>query len=811
MTKQTKNSQIIDIPEGARSPRVFIAYCREDTQHTLLVEQIIKDLRNNIPNLEVFYDKQKKHALFSLSEFEKKILQVDLVIVLCTEQYKKIIDTRDANRHAFNEYGDVKILFNIAPHKVCPLMLSGTVENSVPSDLREIEVYQLTNIRDIQKEQEKKNHNKVVLNTYGKKQYKSVVDSIKGRLYHNYREYLIIYPAGKDSQQVYNDLFVFKESNNKLPEKCMIVPDAYSKMFADHKQFIVGRKGSGKSTFFEILVNKDSVKFNTTYKSLNVIKFDLFPIQQVFSIWKEYTKDGEIYQINNVFDLFWEIYIFLYSVCIIGISMEYDPIHWKDDPRCEAFQGIIKQILSALNRKSLLQDHQDPEALFGEIGGTTCDIIEDFLAKGILDRSTEKSFRGSILANMKSMIALYNYFGENCVKLYVQAIKKCKRYILFALDGFDSTSDDFRQRTNMYLESKDENLRRDGEQRKDFLRDFDYRLVDTVNRLKSGGRKGIFDVIDICIILPRDRYEVFRVKDRDIAKKDFSFLNWDAFELMQMITLRLEYLRERLMNEPDLKNKYPNFLSQSVNISKLSYTNSADLYLRFVHCMQQLFPDIPLHINIDSIGKIELFNYLLSLSMWRPRDIIKYFEKLFEISKRLHSMDCTNEEINLAIRSGMSNTSITILDDEFIGEYKTVFRNIEDVLNCLRAAPLFLTGEEIKIRLNKIDFITTFAIDDGTFSSKLRILYELGVIGVCVTREMMERFNLLSEHCFAFNQGSMPQRPVNFDESTMCVFNPMFKSKLGLMPNFSKEGIIGNFSWSDIKKAHLIKSTMPQT
>ncbi len=74
--------------------------------------------------------------------------------------------------------------------------------------------------------------------------------------------------------------FVIRKSNGKLPKECMFKTNAYTSIMSQRCTFIIGRKGSGKTTFFEILEKYDEgeVKFADKYKILKPISADCIDI-----------------------------------------------------------------------------------------------------------------------------------------------------------------------------------------------------------------------------------------------------------------------------------------------------------------------------------------------------------------------------------------------------------------------------------------------------------------------------------------------------------------------------------------------------
>ena len=810
----------------SRDPSVFITYCREDRQkHESLMLKIQEDLKKAIPNLKIYYDKRMKAELTKVSEYEAKIRSVDMVLVMCTNAYKEVIISNDTNRHAYREYEYVLDVLELSPKRICPIIIDGD-EKNVPEKLSDLNGEFLANIRDKSREREQKNRGKIIISEKKKQQYDDAIENISSKIQNNYEMYLCTRQPDETLQNIFAKLFCIRESRGTLPKDCMLIPQAYNDMFNTHKLFIVGRKGSGKTTFLEMLKEYDADKFNRIYKSLEIIKYDNLPIEQIYECWCLCEKDKNVYSQEKFLQLFIEIYVFLYSICVVGFELEAGKL--GSDPRKQSFENLAVKLRDALKITSFLT-HRD--FLFSSIGATAIDILRQYIvlipkselagsiplytdiSNTIFQHASEMAYTGSMTIHLTWRDALNAFFnvdnnGKIDVQRYINALNDCTRRILFALDGFDNLSDAFRLITNQKLESNNLSERTEGQKRQVFLRMFDAYLVITLDSFKSTEKLHFSKNIDICVIFPRDRYEVFRNLVRDISKTSILHLDWDAFELMEMTTLRLEFFLKKLINESDDYQEIKLLLSSDVDIHKLTICKENDVWIRFEHAVSQLMPKIPMQISLDNGREISLFNYLLSLSMWRPRDILHYVEMLFTISRNSAKTRVSEQDMNETIREGMTGTSVKILDAEFIQEYQAVFYNIKDVLTHLRGANVLCSGIDIRDRL-KNKFLTAITFDDGTFSGKLRTLFELGVIGFNVNEETVENYKLLDSYCYIFCHGKMTHVDVEFNERLDLVINPMFKTRLMLKMNLNNE-IIGDYSKERINLLHRIKQTLPE-
>ena len=67
----------------------------------------------------------------------------------------------------------------------------------------------------------------------------------------------------KSKEEMYESLFCDTKSNGKLPKECMFKTNAYTSIMSQRCTFIIGRKGSGKTTFLKFLRSMMKEKLNS--------------------------------------------------------------------------------------------------------------------------------------------------------------------------------------------------------------------------------------------------------------------------------------------------------------------------------------------------------------------------------------------------------------------------------------------------------------------------------------------------------------------------------------------------------------------
>lgn len=368
--------------------------------------------------------------------------------------------------------------------------------------------------------------------------------------------------------------------------------------------------------------------------------------------------------------------------------------------------------------------------------------------------------------------------------------------IIISLDGFDSYSEDFRRYTQKL--PKDSQEYKD---REEYELYFFRELISVVTAFKSGVFKDpvlstFQEYLDFCIVLPKDRYDQIISADRDSAKKKFGSLIWDAYDLLDLIVRRLEYLISKFDHN-------------------IKFDATKDLFDRFQDVIN-FFPGIPrtITINIDGHNmQMELFNYLLRFSFWRPRDIISNFSSILAyvissegsslfINKSAELLD--NEMIKLTIKCN----SRKIIQQELIDEYRNVFRNLEDVLNNFIDSDLIINVEDFVEKLSKIHFDASYAYNLDKVSEKINVLYQLGLIGLYFDKSVAKSLGYLHHMCFVFNAGLEPiQNFYKYENyknvQAKIIFNPILSERLSL--KIDTKELIGNWDKDYIKTLHKMK------
>ncbi len=738
------------------------------------LEGLLKYLKRRIEilsngEIEVIYDKESFTVSEDFTEKEKLILESDSIVIFFSPLYKQTVETEmDENRGVYREYQHILEVREKGVATIIPTIISGNEKNAITSVFSK-NIAAKFNV-DIMFEGKK--------GITVKKQYKGDLEILARKvvkeceLVSRQRDYE--FDSKEDAMEM---LFGQSNSNKKLPHNCMYKTDAYDSVISQSRKYIIGRKGSGKSTFFELLEKSDAKTFADKYKVLRPIQAENFRLDRLFNAMKRYEKDLDIFPLSKNLELFWEIYIYLTAIYIVCMEDEYCMI---EDER----QKVVRKVGDILKRDKFNVQRLDDSACQEAIFVSSIETFENYFGK-IVEYSKLESYEATMVANFKIDNVMEDYFGKRLYDKMTSAIMQCKKNILVALDGFDTASEDFRKETVKLINSKNETKKDLGEKRLNFEILFFRSMFTCLHKIEQRNQ-GIMKKVSLCIIMPQDRIDQIKEEDRDFVKYKFANLSWDAIDLFEMLILRLEYV---------------------YNIESSEEDNLSD---RFKLLLKKHFKMIPDKIDIrikDNIYQMDLFIYMLRLSFWRPRDIIDAFYQLYlanryntKIHQRLSSE---------TIKDILNSAANRIIEEEVYGEYLNVITNIKQIMEGFRDKDIIMSLNEVYKILENQTFRTSSLRKFNYPIEKFGILYELGILGIKVDKKIQIHENLKSDVCFNYNEGLDPLdilKKENLSEKIQVIINPIFSKKLTL--NYNTEEIVENYSWNYLYENHARKSTI---
>jgi hypothetical protein len=760
------------------TPTCFISYSHQDIDRKILqfFLFVLKKIMND--NVNIVYDGQLAPGQ-NIRRFMERTLDVDVAILLLSPSYKDRVAQREGGvaeefSQITNRYWQVEQelaaegeLKEGPRFQLIPVLLSGTRETSVPaavSDLLYIDLVGLTGATDRQ--------GNFVVTDHIKSKYLPEIQKIADQL--------IITSVLKGARYAvliknyYDDLFVDTKMSidtiKRLPNfisEIFVPTISFNKLYSQLAYFLIGRKGSGKSTIATALPKVKWQKFNGSIRIVaNHIHLNL-----AYNLLNKATLAdmASVMPSFSFFSFSWQGFLCL---CLMSLLVQL-----KKEEKLTAGQQVfmdpIQQFLDEF------YNHHQTDNPQGAMFAFAITRLEEFWTRCI-DNARHLQGNGKFFTDIELAFNEKEYLefllGPQVVDALSKVIKNCQKRVLITLDDFDTIFDTFRRESTSI----------DARQRAQFeiawLRSFLLLALEILDGDRA--KRPFFSTLDFCITIPKDRYLEIERTDRD----GFRYNNrtchilWSGVELGYMLLKRFEKM-----------TGYKTRTDQAVQE-------------RLADICGIWFKPWPKEISFEFNGRqmtLPLFCYILRHTFWRPRDVLLYYSSLLAGS---FALDQPGASMSTAIiRRIVSETTYQIIRTEFIDEYETVIPNIRQVINGFQGAHQLLSYEELRSHVAGTRFhLSQMPESDLDVSDKIEFLYDLGFLGISLDRNQREFLNISCPEAFYFNEGTAAFRSEkkNAFRDTTFVIHPIFSENLRL--RHSRNDFILNFGWHYLQENHAI-------
>jgi ABC-type oligopeptide transport system ATPase subunit len=569
-------------------------------------------------------------------------------------------------------------------------------------------------------------------------------------------------------QSCYNELFVDLKSNAQnisqdFIDNIFVKTYSYKEVKNQKTFFVIGRKGSGKSTISELIEKLN----HSRYKGRIVITADKINLSALYALYNtDRIHSDTINAITKLacFRFAWELF---FIICCMEILINLDAVNDLSGFQQEKIRSIRKKITDL---KSPWASNSDNQGAYNAYFFLSFSAVFDFFEYCVGEsRSTQNYFFSDIQGLFNNRSRFLNFvLGETVVNDFYEILTKCRKKFLITLDGFDTSFDTFR-RDNVHNPS---DLNKIVEFEIEWLRSLLLLVLDIQSN--NDPKNHLYNLIDFCITVPKDRFYEVKKSERDSYRyhNRYSTLDWSGIELAILLRKRLERL------------------------SKCKTDKGLRPAERLDSILRDHFNHIPANISLDFNGmsyKVPLFMYILRHSSWRPREILLYYVTIIAVSKDLK--DKRRKVTPEIIRRAIKETTPKIIESEFINEFETII-NIREIINSFTNQRQYLSFAEVKLILDRSNFkLVSIHKDDVTTEQKIEFLYEIGFIGYLVTPKIKEEWKINFNHAFYFNerdtifQGYSERR---YHEFTF-IIHPMFTEYLQI--DTSGHELVLEFTW----------------
>ena len=430
-------------------PRVFVSYCHTDIKKENL-DYFIKSLKEACGGqLDLLIDSDSVKVGDDLKRFMNQVENCVCAIIILTPAYKvkvlgrnggvniefkKIIDKYKIQQDIDLKIEDDVETSPISRFEVIPLLFSGDEMTSIPQEFENLLYEDFRDLRVTLK------NGKYLIPKALEVKFQKRIKNISEKIITNAITSL------DEFQNYYAEYFemLFKESKSgwnkpeykKYIDTLFVKTDVFKKVKSQEAWFIVGRKGSGKSTITDVLPQIDPDKYLTTIP-VYADNISLIIIYNIFTTNHEFFSDSKnIYQRLKLFQFGWEL--FFYISCMYKLVEKYDQRKLSYIPVSQI--NKLKRFLNNIFRRERISDETDLNVIFTY----SFSKLQEFLDN--VNKSARNNNLGADLISPME-ITLYREFliPKDTIFDFYKILQKLDRKILFSFDGFDTIFDLFRK------------------------------------------------------------------------------------------------------------------------------------------------------------------------------------------------------------------------------------------------------------------------------------------------------------------------------------------------------------------------------
>lgn len=201
----------------------------------------------------------------------------------------------------------------------------------------------------------------------------------------------------------------------------------------------------------------DTSYYRSHYKKMVSMNAENVDIGYVYNnLILKVRRDFDVIRMSVLLDVFWEIVFVLQSMVTIGFGLDEFEIT-DEDNRYKTFRTITNKLKKLLGIKtsSRFRDGLATQS----ICHCAVELLTNHLQKRVLNYADNSLPLTGALSRTDAIEILSDVFSKQLFEKYCDEIKRCTKKILFALDGFDTHSEEFRMETNALCGYDDEEYR----------------------------------------------------------------------------------------------------------------------------------------------------------------------------------------------------------------------------------------------------------------------------------------------------------------------------------------------------------------
>lgn len=802
------------------SPRLFVSYAHSGMDSDVF-DMLIADLEGD-GSIEVLTDRRLRIG-DDIEAFMALIRSCHCVLMLCTPEYGRRV--KDKEGGVYEEYKAIVRAYDslneqiverrnsiISASKnvdsidsvdvldeavrvvrderfaVLPLLLSGNMKKSVPKMFQTKLFDDLSAMVTIIWQRTGKRRPQ----TGFRNKYDRIISQIRERTKSISR--IRAAEDAPDARAIFDKLF-FKlkhdaqEYDSDTLSKILVKTNEFKRVKNQSAYILIGRKGSGKSTLTDFLAYGE----RDHWESPTLYYVNEFPMELLYAYHRGEPHRSDRRVVLPLPEIMSFAWLGFFHYCCLdairdsgksgGLSQDQEQLLEELSPTSELRRPLRRasslfDSLGELETKAMATLH----GFFSyclvrafEFVNSAVDSPDNAVVSSGESADYPDSEEARNLQDLVNQLTAQDYllflFGEAPYSSFLKLLRVVESKFFIAIDGMDSKFQRFRRDTHRSYRDTDEFW-----PRIEFEESWLEGLVSAVHTCKSRpAQSHLAGKIDFCVTIPRDRYIELKGGDRDayVIEDVSSNIRWSGVELAILLRKRIEAYKATT-SDKDRK-----------------------MLDRLKELLATQFPGIPQKISIlvgDRIIDINVFQYVLRHTFWRPRDILLIWARIISTAEYFvkRGLDFSQTDVKTIVARNLDS----IITLEFLGEFVGTVPRIAELIGAFDGSNQILTFDEFAERLKGINLSANDlpeSMEGSTADRAMEFLYKIGFVGFWLMPRSAELKRYDTQWIYTFNEGDeiLGSLSSAARKNIRIVLHPMFIEHLGLVPY--KEQLVCDF------------------
>jgi hypothetical protein len=729
----------------ARRLKVFVSYSRHEneTDRVSAICEWLRDLGDG--DIDFIMDRSLR-AGDSLEDFERSAGSYRAALIIGTRKYREKVLAGDCG--VAREHAILMKAYESNSLSLFTVVTESRFDLVFPDDMKHVIATDLSGLLFDSEHRVISNHSRAIFKPQA---MALVTDLLACRRQTTYSRSSVATIRQKlffeNKQEV-----ISPDLDNEILKKIFIKTSYYNAVINKASYVLIGRKGSGKS-FLTDYFSRFPIDNNTIPVLIHFREFKLSNVYLMGTTSSLAQDAGGVLSEAELFECAWCLVFTMASLLQTFIEvkehrLEYDLHRIRRIEELADQSGCVDIDFLTGKRSISIQRLMD----------WSTEKVFDFVSQGIDGLSGDYAKAISSIQSLTSpKVVVTSVIGIGVLNQFSEVCRVLAPTFLIAIDGFDSKFDNFRRETNSVAYKHDDRARRVSFE-VNWLKGL-LEATQTVINPPIGQRLVSQNAsYRLLVTLPRDRFVEVQASDRDAFRFRHKYveIRWSGPELMNLIRKRLEAYYNRSCKPGEVNAKLAEAMEWICNISD--------------------------NIRFQYNGKlidIDVFSYFLGHSFWRPRDLLYHVSLLIEIGQQYRKIGrrITVEKIREIARLG----SLDIINQEFIGEFESIFPSIREFMARFYEQPIEMTYDRLfsivqaaDVRLSSGEYLETL--------EKVDFLYEIGFLGIVVDDPRRRGVGFRRREAFSFSDSVDGYRLLSSESKVRAkwVIHPIFSEYLQL-------------------------------